>query len=156
MLQKIAWVLFSSLIVVSGCSKSCSKPTEVKKDHPTVFFKSPENEAVLTSPVEIVFGVSGMKVRPALEDVNETTSGHHHLLIDHPVGYIEKGQPIPSDERHIHFGKGETSTSLILAPGIHTLTLQFANGAHLSYGKEMAQTIKVTVVEFSEEDMGPD
>jgi hypothetical protein len=33
-----------------------------------------------------------------------------------------------------------------LAPGEHTLTLQFADGAHMSYGPTLASTIKVKVL----------
>lgn len=80
-----------------------------------------------------------------MEDVQDKTSGHHHILIDHPAGFIEKGVVIPTDARNIHFGKGETSTELSLSPGVHTLSLQFGDGAHLSYGKDMATTITIKV-----------
>ncbi len=146
-------IALTAVLLIAGCTKSCSRQQEHKT---AVFFKGPEDGAVVTSPVEVSFGVTGKKVRPALEDINEKSSGHYHLLIDNPQGFIEKGQAIPNDEKNIHLDKGELSTSLIIPPGIHTLTLQFADGAHLSYGKEMASTIQVTIVEFSEEDMGPD
>ena len=70
-------------------------------------------------------------------------TGHHHLIIDgHPV---EAGKAVPADATHLHFGKGQTETTLKLAPGPHTLTLQFADGLHQSYGPEMSATITVTV-----------
>jgi hypothetical protein len=69
--------------------------------------------------------------------------GHHHIIID--GSYIEKGQMVPKDETHIHFGKGQTSDTLKLSEGSHTLTLQFANGAHESYGKDWSKTITVNV-----------
>lgn len=145
-------LLLLALFMAFGCSKSCSRAEITKIDHASVFFKAPQDEAVLTSPIEVVFGVAGMKVRPALEDINDKTTGHYHLLIDDPKGYVEKGQKIRSDERHISMAKGENQMSLMLIPGAHTLTVQFADGAGLSYGKDMAQTIKVTVVEFTEDD----
>lgn len=37
------------------------------------------------------------------------------------------GEAIPFDDAHKHFGKGQTGVDLELAPGKHTLTLQFAN-----------------------------
>jgi len=45
----------------------------------------------------------------------------------------------------MHFGKGQTETDLTLVPGKYTLTLQFANGAHQSYGEPMSKKIEVTV-----------
>jgi Domain of unknown function (DUF4399) len=55
------------------------------------------------------------------------------------------GQTIPFSDTHIHFGKGQTEAELKLAPGVYKLTMQFANKDHNSYGKEMSQTITVTV-----------
>ena len=43
--------------------------------------------------------------------------------------------------------RDRTETELELPPGEHTLRLQFANGAHLSYGEKMSATITVKVQE---------
>ena len=118
-----------------------SKAPVVKK---RVYFTSPNDNAELKSPVKVVFGLDGMSIRPAGEDVNDTTSGHHHLIID--SGAIPSGQVVPMDKQHIHYGKGQTSATIELTPGKHTLRLQFANGAHLSYGPEMSSEITVNVV----------
>jgi hypothetical protein len=136
------------LSLLPACTKSCGAKKEQQAEvKASVFFVEPKNNDQLSSPVKVVFGVKGMMVRPALEDVSDQASGHHHILIDHPQGFIEKGQPVPVNERHIHYGKGETEAIIELAPGVHTLSLQFADGAHLSYGKDLAATITVTVVE---------
>ena len=52
---------------------------------------------------------------------------------------------MPQNETNIHFGAGETETQLDLEPGEYTLTMQFADGFHQSYGEQMSTTIKVTV-----------
>jgi len=52
---------------------------------------------------------------------------------------------VPTDATHLHFGKGQTETEVTLPPGQYALTMQFANGAHQSYGPEMSKTIHVTV-----------
>jgi len=52
---------------------------------------------------------------------------------------------IPADEHPLHFGKGQTEAMLKLAPGRHKLQLQFADGAHRSYGPAMSKTITYTV-----------
>ena len=106
-----------------------------------VFFKSPESGTTVKSPVRFEMMVEGMTVQPAGELRDGT--GHHHILVDAKV--VTKGAPIPADSQHIHFGKGQTSTELELSSGEHTLQLQFANGAHLSYGPQLSSTITIIV-----------
>jgi hypothetical protein len=60
---------------------------------------------------------------------------------------MPEGQAIPADDMHLHFGKGQTETEVTLKPGEHKLTLQFADGAHRSYGPKMSKTIKITVTQ---------
>ena len=95
----------------------------------------------VSSPVLVKMGVSGMEVKPAGEIVKGT--GHHHMIIDGV--FINTGDPVPANETHIHYGKGQLEASLDLAPGKHTLTLQFANGFHQSYGEEWSKTITINV-----------
>lgn len=108
-----------------------------------VFFVSPSDGATVKSPLKVVFGLEGMRVRPAGEDVTDQTSGHHHLIID--GAFVPKGGVVPMDAQHIHFGKGQTETEVTLTPGAHTLTMQLADGAHISYGEPLSATIKVVV-----------
>jgi hypothetical protein len=121
-------------------------PAAVKAELPKgakVWFISPKDGATVKSPFKVKFGVKGLKVRPAGEAADEKTSGHHHLIIDgQPVA---EGEVVPNDETHKHFGKGQKETEVTLQPGDHTLTLQFADGAHRSYGEKMSQTIHVHV-----------
>jgi hypothetical protein len=106
-----------------------------------VYFVEPADGATVTSPFKVVFGVDGMVVEPA--GAIKADSGHHHLLIN--TGPMKAGEPIPADDTRLHFGKGQTETMVTLAPGKYTLTAQFANGAHQSYGEAMSKTIRVTV-----------
>ena len=108
-----------------------------------VYFVNLKDGDKLKSPVIIQMGVHGMTVEPAGK-VDEG-KGHHHIIID--GAFIEKGQVVPMDKTHLHFGKGQTTDTLKLAPGTHTLTLQFANGVHDSYGEEWSKTITINVVE---------
>ena len=89
--------------------------------------------------VVLKFGVRGMTVQPAGEIVANT--GHHHLIINNSA--ISEGQIVPKGETHIHFGKGETETTVTIEPHMKTLTLQFADGAHRSYGEDWSYTIRV-------------
>ena len=107
-----------------------------------VFFANLEDGDVVTSPLTVEFGVEGMEVVPA--GAIEENKGHHHLLINHD--FVASGNVIPAgDSTLIHFGKGQLSTEINLPPGDHKLTMQFANGAHMSYGEKMSATITVSV-----------
>jgi hypothetical protein len=106
-----------------------------------VFFVEPKDGATVQSPVHVVFGVEGMKVIPAGDTTANT--GHHHLIIDGKP--VPKGEAVPADDTHIHYGKGQTETDVKLPPGKHTLTMQFADGLHRSYGPDMSSTITITV-----------
>jgi hypothetical protein len=89
----------------------------------------------------VKFAVEGMKIADAGKVTPGT--GHFHLIIDGTA--VTKGHAIPKDDKHRHFEKAESETELTLKPGTHTLTLQFADGAQLSYGDMMSQTIHITV-----------
>lgn len=111
-------------------------------DGQKVFFANLKDGQVVTSPLKVEFGVQGMTVAPAGE-IKEN-EGHHHLLINHD--HVAAGEVIPAgDSTLIHFGKGQTSTEVNLKPGNYKLTMQFANGAHMSYGEKMSATINVSV-----------
>jgi len=107
----------------------------------SVDFVEPKNGATVTATFKVKFAVDGMSVAPAGEVTPGT--GHHHLLIDTPD--IEENVAIPMDDKHRHFGKGQTETEITLAPGKHKLTMQFADGAHRSYGAKFRKTIEIEV-----------
>ncbi len=107
----------------------------------TVSFVEPVDGVTVKSPFKVKFAVSGMEVKPA-GDMTANT-GHHHLLIN--AEPVKAGEVVPIDATHIHYGKGQAETEVSLPPGVYTLTMQFANGAHQSYGPAGSKTIKVTV-----------
>lgn len=107
-----------------------------------VFFANLTDGQEISLPFQLQMGIAGMEVEAAGQ-VNYG-KGHHHLIID--GSFMAPGTSIPFDGQHKHFGKGQTEMTLdSLSSGEHTLTLQFANGAHLSYGEGMSTTIKVKV-----------
>jgi hypothetical protein len=117
-------------------------------DGARVFFVSPADGVVIEGPVgvekvkvHLVFGVEGMTVKPAGEIIAGT--GHHHIIID--AAGTDFGQPVPKNDTHIHYGGGQTEADVELAAGTYTLTLQFANGAHLSYGDKLRSSLRVIV-----------
>lgn len=118
----------------------------------SVNFENIKDGQEVESPLKIKMGVVGKTVRPAGESIDEITSGHHHLIIDSEP--VPAGAALPTDEKHIHFGKGQTETTVELSPGEHQLTLQFADGAHRSYGPEWSKTIKVVVKKSAKKKSG--
>ncbi|HEU4372308.1 MAG TPA: DUF4399 domain-containing protein [Telluria sp.] len=107
----------------------------------SVRFLEPVDGATVGSPFKVRFAVDGMEVKPAGEMAPNT--GHHHLLIN--AAPLKAGESVPFDDQHLHFGKGQTEAEVKLPPGQYVLTMQFANGAHQSYGPPMSQSIKITV-----------
>jgi len=128
-------------IAALGCALvSCSE----SKPQAHVSFVQPVDGATVSSPFKVVMAVEGMTVRKAGDIVPKT--GHHHLIIDQGEdSYIPLQAVVVNDRTHLHFGKGQTETTLRLFPGKHTLTLQFANGHHKSYGRALSKTINITV-----------
>lgn len=108
----------------------------------TVFIISPKNTEVVSSPVTVKFGVSGIAVAPAGEIGDNT--GHHHLIID--ASPPDMAGPVPNDEQHLHFGKGQTEAAIELAPGEHTLQLVLGDWAHVPHDPPVvSNTVTITV-----------
>ena len=106
---------------------------------------APASGAKVKSPVKVVFGLKGMGVAPA--GVEKEHTGHHHLLIDTPLPEGEDlDAPLPKDEKHLHFGKGETEAMVELAPGTHTLQLLLGDHNHIPHKKPVYSTpVTITV-----------
>lgn len=108
----------------------------------SLYFVSPQHGEVVSSPVKIVFGLSGMGVAPAGVDREKT--GHHHLLIDTPIPDLNR--PITADDGHRHFGGGQTETVIELSPGKHRLQLLLGDFAHIPHNPPvMSEPITITV-----------
>jgi len=95
-----------------------------------VYIISPQNGATVAQTFTVRFGLKGMGVAPA--GVVHENTGHHHLLVDVKVLPVA-GQPIPKDEQHLHFGGGQTETTLHLSPGTHTLQLELGDSNHIPF-----------------------
>ncbi len=91
--------------------------------------------------VTVRFGLKGMGVAPA--GVSKERTGHHHLLVD-VKELPAAGQPIPNDANHIHFGGGQTETTLKLAPGTHTLQLELGDQNHVPFEPALVSK-KITI-----------
>jgi pyruvate/2-oxoglutarate dehydrogenase complex dihydrolipoamide acyltransferase (E2) component len=109
------------------------------------YFVNLKNGDTVTSPFKVVFGLSpNMGIAPA--GVDKENVGHHHILIDTTLTPEEMTQPLPVDAQHVHFGKGQTETSVTLPPGKHTLQLVLANWTHIPFKPPVqSEIITITV-----------
>ncbi|MFO8142758.1 MAG: DUF4399 domain-containing protein [Marinobacter sp.] len=108
-----------------------------------VYFVTPLDGHIVSSPLTVRFGLEGLGVAPA--GVEREATGHHHLLVD-VDDLPASDQPIPADERHIHFGGGQTQTTLELSPGEHTLQLLVGDHLHIPHEPPvMSEKITITV-----------
>lgn len=104
---------------------------------------SPADGATVKNPVRVRFGLKGMGIAPA--GIGFENSGHHHLLVDTDPP-ADLSQPIPTSEKSLHFGKGQTETELTLAPGKHTLQLVLGDQFHVPHDPPvMSKKITITV-----------
>ncbi|MGH8276607.1 MAG: DUF4399 domain-containing protein, partial [Steroidobacteraceae bacterium] len=95
------------------------------------------------SPVRVQFGLKGMGIAPA--GVKFENTGHHHLLIDTDAP-ANPGAPLPASDKIVHFGKGQTETTLTLTPGKHTLQLLLADQNHVPHEpRVISRKITITV-----------
>lgn len=109
-----------------------------------VYFISPADGATVKSPVTVQFGLRGMGVAPA--GTEKANTGHHHLIIDAELPPLEEN--IPMDENHVHFGGGQTETTVTLAPGTHTLQLLLGDMNHIPHNPAVvSKKITITVTE---------
>ena len=107
------------------------------------FIQPADGQVFDSAEVKVVFGIEGMLVAPAGTDT--PNSGHHHLLIN-VQEMPDMTMPLPASENIVHFGKGQTETTLTLAPGTHRLQLLLGNYAHIPHNPPvMSEVIEITV-----------
>jgi hypothetical protein len=108
-----------------------------------VYFIAPVDGAKVANPVTVQFGLKGMGIAPA--GIALTGTGHHHLLIDASPPPFDR--PIPADDRHVHFGKGQTETVVTLAPGRHRLQLLLGDHLHVPHDPPVLSAPITIIVE---------
>ena len=112
------------LMPLSAVEKSSSP------DKAMLYIISPQDGDTVSSPVKVIFGLNGMGVAPA--GIKMKNTGHHHLLID-LAQLPDINLPIPSDDHHKHFGKGQTEALIKLDKGEHTLQLILGDHMHIPH-----------------------
>lgn len=133
------------------CTVHSSMVGTVTVDEPTVdytpnvgsvSFTTPDDGAVVTTPVSFEMTASNFTVEPASNGVRDG-AGHLHILVDQPA--IEPGVAIPNNEAngYYHYGDGSTSAEIALQPGAHTVRVQAGDAMHRAY--DLTDTVQLTV-----------
>jgi hypothetical protein len=146
----IAWMSFG-LSATAQTPQPTPSATEAGKPARTpspagarAYFVDLKEGATIAPETTIHFGLSGMGIAPA--GVKRPNSGHFHLLIDEDTPPLD--QPIPNNENNLHFGAGQTETTISLPPGKHTLQLLMGDANHIPHVPPvMSPIIHVTVAE---------
>ena len=130
--------------LLAATSVVCAQERTPSPAGAEVYIISPKDGArVPAGKVLVQFGLRGMGIAPA--GVKFDNTGHHHLLIDTDVP-ADLSKPLPASEKIVHFGKGQTETTLTLAPGKHTLQLLFADLNHIPHSPPVvSKKITITV-----------
>jgi hypothetical protein len=134
-------VSFAMLVAAATLAIAGETPAPVDAK---VYFIDLKDGDTVTSPVTIRFGLSGMGVAPA--GTQAPNSGHHHLIIDDKIEGEALNAAIPIDEKHLHFGKGQTEAVVTLPKGQHTLQLVVGDWTHIPHNPPvMSERITVNV-----------
>lgn len=111
----------------------------------SVYFVTPADGETVPTTFTLKFGLRSMGVAPAGTDVANT--GHHHLLIDLEE-MPDLTLPLPSSGQIVHFGGGQTETTITLEPGKHRLRLLLGNHLHVPHTPPvMSPWIEISVTE---------
>lgn len=123
-----------SLVIVTvfaGAVSAQEVPRTPSPEGAELYIISPSDGDTVSSPVLIQFGLRGMGVGPAGADFPDT--GHHHLLVDLDIDEVDLALPMPPTDHLLHFGGGQTETTLELEPGTHTLQLVLGDLSHVPH-----------------------
>lgn len=134
-------LLIAGLLVAGGGAAAFAATPSA--EGAKVYIIAPEDGKTVRSPFTVRFGLKGMGVAPA--GVQAPNSGHHHLLID--VDALPPlDQPLPADDRHRHFGGGQTEVELDLPPGTYTLQLILGDHNHVPHDPPLiSEKVRITV-----------
>ncbi len=136
-MRKIVFLILATVAVFS--SAQTQTPAA---EGAALYFISPKDGDVVSNPITVRFGLKNMGVAPA--GIQYENTGHHHLLIDTAIPSLDL--PIINDEKHRHYGLGQTEATLELPPGAHTLQLLLGDFAHRPHAPPVAsKRITITV-----------
>lgn len=140
--KRLSGLISATALFVGGAVATAQDlPVSPSPEGAEVYIVSPADGDTVGTEFTVVFGLKGMGVAPAGTDGEHT--GHHHLLVNQE-SLPEPGKPMGNPP--LHFGKGQTETTLTLEPGTHTLQLVLGNYLHIPHDPVVAsEKITITV-----------
>ncbi len=139
-MKHVATVFAAALLITGSALAQERTPSP---EGAMVYIIAPEDGATVQSPVTVLFGASGIGIAPA--GVAHDNTGHHHLIIDAELPAMDG--PLPADDQHVHFGGGQTQTTIELEPGEHTLQLLLADHNHVPHEPPLSSEVVTITVE---------
>ncbi len=138
-----SFVLFATVsLALAGTALAQDFERSLAPESAKAYIVSPQDGDVVSSPFTVIFGLTDMGVAPA--GMERADTGHHHLLIDTDMPFLD--EPIPANANHIHFGGGQTEVRLDLPRGEHSLQLLLGDFNHIPHDPPvMSKTITITV-----------
>ncbi len=136
----------AALLLALFSVPALAQETKSAPDAKVYFINLKDGDSV-TSPFLVKFGLSGMGIAPAgLEGPLTANTGHHHLIIDDELKGDALKQPVPANETHLHFGKGQSEAMVKLSPGPHVLQIVLADWTHIPHNPPVvSERITITV-----------
>lgn len=140
-MNRVVFVVAAS-IALTGIASAQELERSTAPDSARAYIVSPKDGETVENPFTVIFGLKDMGVAPA--GMERLDTGHHHLLIDTELPYMD--EPIPANDSFIHFGGGQTEVLLELTPGEHNLQLLMGDMDHIPHDPPvMSRTITITV-----------
>jgi hypothetical protein len=142
-------ILLVSVVVAAAAAAAAIAPAVLRAETPapagaTVYFINLKDGDMVTSPFKVQFGLTGMGIAPA--GIERPNTGHHHVFVDTRLADADAKSPIPMNTQHLHFGGGQTETTLMLPAGTHTLQLVLGDWSHIPFVPPIVSpVINVTV-----------
>jgi hypothetical protein len=146
-----ALILTAAMAAGAACGGS-SPPAADHSQHPggRVFFAEPKDGATVKSPVKVVFGsempftIAPVPPGEIAPEAVRANTGHYHLGVD--TDCLPVGTVIPKANPWVHFGQGNNTIDMQLAPGPHKLVVQAGVDRHATM-TGLCEVINITVTE---------
>jgi hypothetical protein len=138
---KLRWLLTAALIGFAATACGGDAPGNRTADG-TLTVTSPAADAEVAWPAKVALAAEGVTIEPVGDAQVHAGAGHYHVMVD--TECVKKGNAIPNDAAHIHFGSGATTLTLgAITPGKHDLCVQVADGTHIALDATTNLTITV-------------
>ncbi len=138
MMRLLKVLLVMLLFSISGAQADESQRAQ-SPEGARLYIISPANGETVNKTVTVKFGLQGMGVSPA--GLDKAATGHHHLIIDGDV-LPDLNKPMGSEV--MHFGGGQTETTIELSKGKHTLQLILGDYRHIPHNPPVISE-KITI-----------